>query len=303
MRYTVQLPTHRVDLGEEFTSGAALAEMARAAEEAGFDACFVTDHPFPGDRWLEGGGHHTLDPFVALSFAAAATTRIRLQTHVLVLPYRNPFVVAKAAASLDVASGGRLILGTAAGYLKSEFAAVGADFDERNRFADEALDAIRLAWTTDGVAFEGMGFRARGNTMLPQPLQKPHPPLWVGGNSRRAIRRAVERGDGWVPFPNTAEFASRQRTAVLDSVEALRQRLDYARQHAASIGRESAMDVCFAPIGADMNTRHGADPVRVQETVASLADLGVTWLALSPPVKTRSRWCSAVGELGKSLVR
>ncbi len=86
MRFTIQLPTHRVEKFEEFASGEAVAEMARAAEDAGFDACFVTDHPFPGDKWLAGGGHHSLDPFVCLTWAAAATRRIRLQTNIVVLP-------------------------------------------------------------------------------------------------------------------------------------------------------------------------------------------------------------------------
>ena len=84
MKFSIQLPTHRVEAEDEFVTASAIAEMARAAEDAGFDACFVTDHPFPTDKWMAGGGHHSLDPFVALAFAAVATTRIRLQTHVLV---------------------------------------------------------------------------------------------------------------------------------------------------------------------------------------------------------------------------
>jgi probable F420-dependent oxidoreductase len=301
MRFSVQLPTHQVDAGAEFNSAEALAEMARAAEQADFDACFVTDHPFPGDRWLAGGGHHALDPFVALSFAAAATQRIRLQTHVLVLPYRNPFLVAKAAATLDVASGGRLILGTAAGYMKSEFAALGADFAARNEWADDALDAIRAAWSEDGVQYEGRGFAARGNTMRPRPLQQPHPPLWVGGNSKRAIRRAVERGDGWVPFPNSAEHASRQRTAVLASHEDLRERLAYAREHADRVGRTRPMDVCFALVGSDMNAASGPDPERARDSIAELASLGVSWLAISPIAASRAEWCEQVAALGPGL--
>src|SRR5437667_8890425 len=123
MRFSVSLPADRIDRAPEFVTQVAIADIAHAAEAAGFDACFVTDHPFPPHRWLYGGGHHALDPFVALSFAAAATSRLRLQTHILVLPYRNPFLVAKAVLSLDVLSGGRVILGVAAGYLKGEFAA------------------------------------------------------------------------------------------------------------------------------------------------------------------------------------
>jgi probable F420-dependent oxidoreductase len=294
VRFSVQLPTHRVEAGAEFASGEAVAEMARAAEQAGFDAVFVTDHPFPGDRWLAEGGHHSLDPFVALSFAAAATTRIRLQTHVLVLPYRNPFLVAKAAASLDVLSGGRLILGTAAGYLKSEFRALGADFEHRNEVADEALRAIAAAWTSEGLQLAGRSFAARGNTMLPHPAQKPHPPLWVGGNSRLAIRRAVELAQGWVPFPNTREVAGYQRTAVLDDLDALRERLAFARAHAQAVGRSAPLDVCFAPLRSAAGPEGLPDPRALREEAAELEALGVTWLALSLRAASRAAWCEAV---------
>ena len=106
MQFTIGLPTDHVDRADEFVNSAAVTAYTTAAEAAGFDTCFVTDHPTPDAKWLAGGGHHTLDPFVALSFAAAATTRLRLQTHILVLPYRNPLLTAKSVLSLDVLSGG-----------------------------------------------------------------------------------------------------------------------------------------------------------------------------------------------------
>src|SRR5712675_1003599 len=162
MRFSVALPTDRIERAAEFVTQAAVAEIALAAEDGGFDACFVTDHPFPPHRWLYGGGHHALDPFVALSFAAAATSRLRLQTHILVLPYRNPLLTAKSVLSLDVLSGGRVILGVASGYLKPEFAALGVDFDERNDLTDEAIDVMRRVWTEDEVVAEGRHFRTRG---------------------------------------------------------------------------------------------------------------------------------------------
>ncbi len=129
MKISLGLPTQRVDRPEEFGTGSAVAEMARAAETAGFDAVYVTEHPVPGTAWMRTGGHHAFDPFVALAFAAAATERLRVQTHLCVLPYRNPFLTAKAAASLDALSGGRLILGVGTGYLEVEFEALGVDFD------------------------------------------------------------------------------------------------------------------------------------------------------------------------------
>ena len=126
MKFSLQLPTDRVEHGDEFTSAGAIAELAEAIAAAGFDACWVTEHPFPSDEWMATGGHHSLDPFVALTAAAVATKTLRLHTNILVLPYRNPFLTAKAAASLDVVSGGRVIVGVAAGYLEGEYAALGA---------------------------------------------------------------------------------------------------------------------------------------------------------------------------------
>jgi probable F420-dependent oxidoreductase len=301
MRFTVQLPTHRVEEFDEFASGEAVGEMARAAEDAGFDACFVTDHPFPGDKWLAGGGHHALDPFVCLTWAAAATRTIRLHTHVLVLPYRNPFLTAKAAASLDALSGGRLILGVAAGYLKSEYRSLGADFEHRNALCDEAIVAIKRAWTEEGVELSGRAFEARGNTMLPRPVQKPHPPIWAGGNSRMAIRRAVELADGWAPFPNSQSVASYQRTAVMGSLEDLATGLAYAREHAEAVGRSAPLDVCFAPVGVDMFADAPPDPALLVEQVESLASVGVTWTALSLPARSRAAWCEAVAATGAAL--
>jgi len=301
VRFTVQLPTHRVDAFDEFASGEAVAEMARAAEEGGFDACFVTDHPFPGDKWMADGGHHALDPFVCLTWAAAATRTIRLQTNILVLPYRNPFLTAKAAATLDALSGGRLILGGAAGYLKSEYRALGADFDHRNELCDEAIVAIKRAWTEDGVAMEGRAFEARGNTMLPRPAQRPHPPIWVGGNSRMAIRRAVELADGWVPFPNTKQYAPYQRTAVLASLDDLAAGLAYAREHAKAVGRSAPLDVCFAPVGVDMFRDAAPSAQELHEPVEAMAALGVTWTSLSVPAPSRAAWCERVKTLGAGL--
>ena len=302
MRFSVQLPTERVDLPEEFLSAQAIAEMARAAERAGFDACYVTDHPFPDARWLRAGGHHALDPFVALAFAAAATTTLRLHTNALVLAYRNPFLSAKAAASLDALSGGRLILGVAAGYLEGEFAALGVDLAERNELTDEAIGAIRRAWGEDDVTLAGRHFEARGNVMRPRPAQRPHPPVWVGGNSRRAIRRAVELGDGWMPFPIPARVAPHLRSAALESSDDLAARLAYAREHAEKIGRENPLDVCFVPLALGMLVRQELDAARFLEEVAALEALGVTWLAIALPCASRREYAERVARFGAEVI-
>src|SRR6185503_9841155 len=146
------LPTHRVERFDELAGAEAIAELSAGAEAAGFDAVFVTEHPFPDDRWLATGGHHALDPFVALAFAAAATTTLRLHPNLCIPAYRNPFLLAKTVASLDALSGGRVILGIGAGYMEGEFTALGMPYEERNELTDEAITAMRAAWTGESVA-------------------------------------------------------------------------------------------------------------------------------------------------------
>src|SRR4051794_22785784 len=155
---THPLVTHPYD--PELASGAGIAAVAQAAEAAGYHGFGFTDHPAPSQRWLDGGGHDALDPFVAMGFAAAHTTTLRLIPNIVVLPYRNPFVVAKAGATLDLLSGGRFTLAVGAGYLKGEFAALGVDHAERNALFDESLDVLRAIWTGDDVSFEGRHFNA-----------------------------------------------------------------------------------------------------------------------------------------------
>jgi probable F420-dependent oxidoreductase len=298
MKFSVSLPTDRIDRADEFVSQSAIADIARAAEEAGFDACFVTDHPFPPHRWLYGGGHHALDPFVALSFAAAATSRLRLQTHILVLPYRNPFLVAKSVLSLDVLSGGRVILGVAAGYLKGEFAALGADFEARQEVSDDAIRAMKLAWAGDDLRFDGRGFKATGNSMGFRPRQQPHPPIWVGGNSRAAIRRAVELGDGWVPFPNTAAMSQYTRTPAMETLDDLAGRIAFARQHAANVGRQAPLDICYSLVSQASSALDRRD---AGERIAQLRDLGVTWVTVGFPATTRSEYIAAMQQFSRTI--
>ena len=279
MRYSVALPNDRVDRPEEFLTAAGVADIAATTEETGFDACFVTDHPFADDRWLRAGGHHALEPLVQLSFAAAATSTLLLHTNIYVLPYRNPFLAAKSVLSLDVLAGGRVILGVAAGYLKPEFAALGVDFDERNALLEEGIEAMKLAWTNDGVVFAGRHFHARGNTMLPRPASRPHPPIWMGGNSKAAIRRAVRSCQGWSPFPTAPDYAP--RTAIMSTLDDLAERIAFADKEAEAIGRREPLDICLgllrpSPGSADY------DPGRCRSYIRALADLGVTWIGVRP---------------------
>lgn len=302
VKFAVQLPTERVKALDEFVTAQAVTEMAQTAEAAGFDACYVTDHPFPTDKWMAGGGHHTLDPWVALSFAAAATTTLRLQTNVCILAYRNPFLTAKAAASLDQLSGGRLILGVAAGYLTGEFEALGADFERRNELTDEAIVNIKRAWREEGFTGNGSGWEARGNTMLPRPIQQPHPPIWVGGNSKLAIRRAVDHAEGWIPFPTIGISTNTVRTASIESLDDLVAKIAYAKQYSAESGRSAPLDICFVPFGFTMHDLSNLDAARFVATAEELASHGVTWLTLLLPGKTRAEYCDSMRSFGADVL-
>ena len=275
MRFIFSLPFVSHPQNPDFLTQEAVALLAQAAESAGFDALAVTEHPIPNDAWLASGGHDALDPFVALSFAAAATSRIRLLTNLTVVPYRNPFLLAKAAASLDRLAGGRLILGCGAGYLREEFDALGVDFDERNALFDESLDVLRASWGGGSVKLQGRHWNAIGNTAQPVPAQA-EIPIWIGGNSRLSRRRAAEKAQGWMPMPNPKALGGRRRTVHVDGLNDLRELVDYMRDHARAIGRETPIDICFpamrgaSPAGLELDTH--------REHLDELAGIGVTWV-------------------------
>jgi probable F420-dependent oxidoreductase len=294
MQVSLGLPVHRVDAAEEFVTGAAVAEVARAAEAAGFAAVFVTDHPAPPARWVRGGGHVTTDPLVTLGFAAASTSTLRLQTNLFVPAYRHPLVAAKAVATLDRLSGGRVILGVGAGYLEPEFAALAADFENRNDVLDDALRTMVAAWSADDVD---------GVATTPRPAQQPGPPMWIGGNSRRAIRRAVALGQGWVPMPSPAAAAAHLRTPGLESLDDLRVRLDYLREQCAAAGRDaSELDIAFMPSGLDMFARATPDAARVIDDIGALAAIGVSWVTVALPADTRRDLLAAIDSFGADII-
>ncbi|MBM4265337.1 MAG: TIGR03619 family F420-dependent LLM class oxidoreductase [Deltaproteobacteria bacterium] len=281
MRFILGLPTDEVERHEEFGTTEAVAEMARAAESLGYEGVFVTDHPIPPEKFLQRGGHHALEPTVVLAVAATATTRLRLMTNLYIVGYRNPFLAAKAIASLDSLSGGRVILGTGAGYLEPEFRALGTSFDTRNERLDESLDVMKRVWSGETIDVTGEGFEAHGHVALPRPARRPHPPVWIGGNTRRALRRAVEHGDGWIPMPAPKAFARFVRSAPLESLDDLQARLEYARSHAAQVGRTAPLDVMFGPIGVGSYGAPGFEASAYVEQAGRLREIGVTYAGVS----------------------
>ena len=281
MQFTWGFPFETCPPNPEFLSGAAIGRLAKGVEDAGFDAAFFTEHPAPSQRWRESGGHDALDPFVGLSFAAAATTELRLLTNLVVLPYRNPFFLAKITATLDVLSGGRLILGVGAGYLKGEYKALGVDYDRRNDLFDEALDVLGQAWKGETMSVEGADFSARDITLLPTPAQKPHPPIWIGGNAKLTRRRVAERAQGWMPMPNPAEFAKARKSPALETDEQLAEMIAYMRDHAESVGRTEPIDIMYMSFAGGLPTAADFDVEEHLDHVGRLAELGVTRLAIN----------------------
>jgi probable F420-dependent oxidoreductase len=185
--------------------------VARAAEESGFESIWTGEHvamPIHDNPVPTPPETPMLDSVVALTHIAAHTRTLRLGTGILVLPHHNPLLVAKALLSLDIVSGGRLIAGFAAGYVEAEFAALGVDFHRRGAISDEYLRAIRALWTEEQPRFAGRHAAFDGIRFEPKPVQRPHPPIVIGGHAAPALRRAAREGDGWYGFGLTVEAAT-----------------------------------------------------------------------------------------------
>jgi probable F420-dependent oxidoreductase len=299
MKINATLPFDRTDEPDEFLRLEAVTEIAAVLERAGFNGGNVTDHPCPSGRWLDTGGHHAQDPFVMLSFVAAATRTLRLQTGILVLPYRNPFITARAVATLDVFSGGRVTLGLGAGYLKGEYFALGADFESRNDIMDEYIRAMKTAWSGVEFSFKGTGYEARGARILPAPLQRPHPPLLIGGNSHRAIRRAVELGDAWCPFFTAGPVSTTSRTASMSDEGDLAEGIRYLREHSEKVSREHPPGIICSSISSPGEKLHGATLI---DKIGRLRDLGVSGAAVHIEGRTRAEWCDNAEQFGADVL-
>jgi probable F420-dependent oxidoreductase len=293
MRFAYGVPL-TCPMNPAFTTAPALSALAAEAEAAGFDAAYVTEHPAPSQRWREAGGHDALDPFVTLAVMSSATTRLRLLTNLTVIPYRNPFLLAKASATLDLLSGGRVTLGAGVGYMKSEFAALGVDFDTRNERFDEYLQVLKLAWSGETVNFEGTYVSARGVTPYPPPVQRPGPPIWLGGNSKLTRRRVAEHADGWMPMPSARGAGG----VPLENLEDLVGLLDYLHAHAKAVGRTAPIDImCVLPGPAA-----DAADTATTDMVHRLSEVGVTWLAVNGKGETPDEARAFIERFGDQVI-
>jgi probable F420-dependent oxidoreductase len=300
MSFTVEYPIGTPGSSRAFHSPDMVVRFAGLAERAGVDAVAFTEHPAPSRKWLDNGGHESFDPIAALGFCAGVTSRLKLMPYLLVLPYRNPLLVAKQIATLDILSSGRLVVAVGAGYLRSEFAALGVDFEERNDLLDEAIDVLREVWETDSFEHDGRHFKAIGQVSLPAPIQRPHPPLWIGGNGRQARERAARYGQGWTPLILDEQSARTTRTPAINSPAALGVAIDDLHRRAEAAGRdpeEIAVQVQWS-LSSAMDRHPGA----ALETLAELGAVGVTSVVVRPPAGDAERAMDLLEAYGQDVI-
>ena len=300
IKFSLGIPLGVIEPAGEFQSAKAAVEMGRALESAGAAAGSVTDHPAPVATWLHAHGHDATDPFTSLAFVAAATTTLRIHTNVVVLPYRSPFITAKAAATLQVFSGGRLILGVGAGYQQGEFEALGVDFKKRDVLTDEALETIMLAWSGGPVVKRSRNFNAPGNE--PRPVPKPRPTLWIGGGSDRAVERAAKWGDGWSPFFTAPTLSANNRALAIQSVEQLAEKIRVLTELRAKIGKSGPFDVCIGP-RVPIKAMDRTEAERYIEAVGRLREIGVNWINTDLPHPNRAAYLEAVHWFAEEVVK
>src|SRR4051794_28332485 len=273
---------------------ATMMRMAQLGESLGFDYLTLTDHlvlpdtSVPGYPYSESGAFYSPDPghrheqLTAATWVAAKTERIRIVLAVLVVPHRPAVLAAKMLATIDVLSGGRLTVGIGAGWLQAEIEAVATTpFAERGAVTDEYLDAFRTLWTEETPVVEGKYTRYRGLVFDPKPLQKPYPPLWVGGESGPSMRRAARLGDAWYPIGSN-------NAHLLDTLPRLEAGIARLRKLTAAAGRDPAsVGVVYrvkrhgqaAPPASDGNRRLFTGSIdNVLADIAALRKLGVTGL-------------------------
>ena len=265
-----------------------LRNVAQRAEALGYDHVWVSDHiilPKKVDSfypYAEDGvatfkpNEPYYEPLSALNFIAGCTQRVRLGTHVLIIPYRNPVLTAKILSTLDVLSGGRVILGAGVGWMEEEFQAMGLDtYKDRGAVTDEYLQVYKELWTKEDASFDGKYYQISDTGFEPKPVQKPHPPVWIGGHSGPAVRRAAKYGDGWMPI-------GLRPPAILEPEE-LAGKIARLRKLTVEAGRaEDAVALTFST-GVVFNDAAGSsrawmqgNPDQIASDLRQYQDLGVS---------------------------
>ena len=271
----------------------AIFRLAARAEELGFDSVWASDHVFNVSYVYERLGNRPYyDPLSILSYVAAITENLVLGTSVLVLPYHNPIRLAKAAATLDVMSGGRLALGVGVGVIEQELNALGSPFHQRGAITNECIAIMKELWTQEDPSFDGEFYSFSGMKFSPKPVQKPHIPLLIGGTSRAAIRRAASLGDGWHP------------TAM--PPEELAENIQYLRRQAQAAGRDAAEIAVSISVpmqgGRAGRFSLGTDPEEIGPKVEAFANLGVERMVISPYSDDPQEMLAAAEMVGQHVI-
>jgi probable F420-dependent oxidoreductase len=271
--------------------------VARKAEALGYGYIGVNDHvvvpqdiasryPYTEEgNWPGKVFGECLDALGMLCFLAGCTERVRLLTSVMVLAHRHPVLTAKLITTADVMSAGRVIVGCGVGWMKEEVEILGGNFAARGKAADEFLDAFKVLWTEERPRYSGEHVRFDNIAFAPKPVQKPHPPLWIGGEGPVALRRVARVGDGWYPVSNNPQHP-------LDTPERLGKGIEALKQAAKAIGRDPAtIDLALVHLGPlSPAERKGPDarrlaftgkPADVAADVDALARLGIKHLSLT----------------------
>jgi probable F420-dependent oxidoreductase len=261
------------------------AAVARAAEQAGFESLWTGEHVIVPDPQVPPSpvapDYPMLDPAIALAFVAAHTEKIRLGTGIIILPQRNPVVLAKELATTDVLSNGRLIFGIGVGYLKPEFEAIGAPFDHKGARSEEYLAAMIALWSQPKPEFNGRWVKFKGVNTMPRPVQKPHPEIVFGGHSPEAFSRAARLAKGWYGFGLNLDAAKKCIAGV--------------KEACAKIGRNFAeIEISVTP------SRGAADPDL--DAARRFADAGVSRLILLPRGNDQASILTQVSEVGRNLI-
>ncbi|MCB2046778.1 MAG: TIGR03619 family F420-dependent LLM class oxidoreductase [Novosphingobium sp.] len=291
LKFSIEIPLG-VPTPGEFQTLEAVAEMGAALENSGFEAAFVTDHPSPDTHWLhQGMGHDASDPFAALAFLGSVTHRLKLQTNIIVAGYRNPFLLAKCAATVQTFTGGRLILGLGAGYQKVEFDALGSDFKRRGKLFDEALEVLRLAWKGGPVSFKGMDFDAV--EVEPRPAPSTPPQIWIGGSSEAAQIRAGKYGDGWCPIFASPGMSASNKAVAITSLDDLKERMARVEEVRASEGRTGPFELSAGP-PMKVGWFGKGDVNAYVDALGEFAEAGVTWVGALAPHDSRAQFIEAV---------
>jgi probable F420-dependent oxidoreductase len=258
--------------------------VARTADELGFHSLAIPEHIVIPNDMVALMGPSWSHAMTAMSFVAGATSRIIVDSSVIVLPYHDPVVFAKAVSTLDVLSGGRVRVSIGVGHAEREFEILRVSFHERGKLSDEYLEAIVELWTSDAPEYHGQYVDFADIAFAPKPVQEPHPPIWVGGNSRAAMRRAA-RHDGWYPWLITAD----ELPACLDYVHAQPGFAERTRPFDVVLPLTTlAVDEEHRPLDGDLGrARVPAGTQATLDAIGHLAELGVTCTSVPTP-RTRS---------------